>query len=123
MGYRSEVALVMPYGDWLELKYQARQILKDKENCPYETSIFEVVSEETKFENPEAHCDWVLVRWEQIKWYAISPDVSIVHDHVTNSRGPHEFIRVGEDAGDIESHSLDGWMEYLSTKTEIAFSI
>lgn len=118
MGYRSEVALVMPYGDWLELKFQARQILKDNDKCPYETSIFEDV-EETKFENQEAHCDWVLLRWDSVKWYTQYPDVALVQDHVDNCRGPHEFIRVGEDDDDIERHCSSQWMEFLSTRTEV----
>ena len=92
------------------LKFEGRKLLENNEDCKYEDSIFENIDVTIEFTNPADHNTmWIILRWERILWitlFADFADVTYVQDYVDHNRGPHEFIRIGEDPEDIEEHSL-----------------
>ena len=110
MGYRSEVKLAFYTSNESQIPFAAVKLWFD-ENYP-----------------KNEHCDvemgnnYVLVSYEQWKWYDGYPEIQAVYDAITkftetfnaneDSGAHYEMIRVGEEAADIDRNQSD-WCQWL----------
>lgn len=109
MGYYSDVALALPKDNWEELKSEIDALYPDEPNW----SECWVEERPTQFDP-----DWVVVLISYCKFYSCFPEVQVIRRYLDSGK-EHEFVRVGEEEGDIESQTTKDYFECLSTKTII----
>ena len=110
MGYRSQVAVVI-YGDSRDAEKYA--LLKTLMNTTFKEAY-------TEFDgNAEWHDNKHVLEFamEDVKWYDSYPDViqftTMLEDIVDLGGFNYEFLRVGEDDGDVERHTGGENAEYI----------
>lgn len=110
MGYRSDVKLVFYTSNDSTIPFSAVKFWFD-ENFP-----------KHDFGDVEVGQNYVLVSYEDVKWYDGYPEVQAVSDAIAlfcetfnanEDTGAHyEYVRVGEALNDIE-HDHSGWCQFL----------
>lgn len=110
MGYRSDVKLVFYTSNESKIPFAAVKLWFD-ENYP-----------KHDFCDVEVGNNYVLVSYEQVKWYDGYPEVQDTTDAIAkfvdtfdadDDTGAHyEMVRVGEDTADIE-HDHSEWCQWL----------
>ena len=116
MGYRSDVAVVI-YGDGRDAeKYE---LIKTLMNTAFKDVLIDFKSNAEWHDN--AHTNVLEFKLEDVKWYDNHPEVQrFMHmlDEIGDIEGlNYEFLRVGEDADDIESKSEGQYIEYILSVT------
>lgn len=107
MGYYSDVAIALKKSDWQKMQKQAET----------KTEVFGFPFADLWQEIQERKDGIVILRFNG-KWYPDFPEIQFVESFLEIVE--HEFIRVGEEAEDIETYNsfVDGRC-YFWTKTEI----
>ena len=134
MGYRSNVTIAFYTNDPSKLPFPALKLWFD-ENYPHATATTEWEAKITtgghgaKDEDPH---DYILIEYEDVKWYsgyehptkvqeAFDLFVETFDQGDLEQSAAYEFVRVGEEAADIEE-STSTWCGYrLGVKREIYF--
>ena len=120
MGYRSDVKLVFYTSNDSTIPFSAVKFWFD-ENFP-----------KHDFADVEVGQNYVLVSYEDVKWYDNYPEVRAVNKAIeqfcetfdaNEDTGAHyEMIRVGEELNDIE-RNYSSWSQYLlDVRREIVFN-
>ena len=114
MGYRSDVAVVI-YGDARDPEKYA--LIKTLMNTTFKEAY-------TEFDgNAEWHDDKHVLEFkmEDVKWYANYPYVKLfmamLEDIVDIEGFNYEFIRIGEDANDVDDQHGGECVEYILSVT------
>lgn len=107
MSYYSDVAIALKASDWQEMQKQA-------ENKP---EVFDYPIAEF-WEEIQERKDGIVVLRFRGKWYPCYPEIQFIKLFLKNIE--HEFIRVGDDAGDIETiTSFKDGSDFFCTQTNI----
>lgn len=113
MGYRSNVRVVTTLEGFEIMQEIAFEIAK-KEGVANDMVLFPAAGEDPDvlFSYYDAQEDYLCFGFNWVKWYDTCKDVSLFMEilEVANERGVDwQFIRVGEDFGDIENLSSDNF--------------
>lgn len=105
MGYRSEVAVAIPKKVYEENKIIAENFQKEHPD----SYKYELLLNPSKIINKEDSYFTVLY-WDYLKWYNEFEDVKTITDIIENldESEHYAFLRLGEDAGDIEEIYHEG---------------
>lgn len=110
MGYRSDVAITLYKKDFESLVKEA----VGKTN--YELDL---IKNATLYENNNADCNIITMVWNCVKWYDGYDDVDFIMSFIRSNDTQYHFIRIGEEAGDVEEESNDeDWILCESTYIE-----
>lgn len=105
MGYRSEVAVAIP-----KKVYEENRIIAEGFQKEHPDSYkYELLLNPSKIINKEDSYFTVLY-WDYLKWYREFEDVKTITDIIENldESEPYAFLRLGEEAGDIEEIYHEG---------------
>lgn len=114
MGYRSEVAIVIEeknYNEFMNLmKQYDKETFKDDDDRDDVETAAELFSEAELYRHvkgDDGKMDCFVLHWEDIKWYDTYRCVRFFNDVCIGTCADFnaDFIRVGEDAGDIVDNS------------------
>ena len=129
MGYRSEVR-VMTDTEGFEKMQEIIWKLNEKVNLSPDFVLFPATGQDPEevFDYYDAQGDYVCFGFEFIKWYDAYKEVALFMNtlKVANDNGINwQFIRVGEECGDIENESSDNFYNSdipgMGTRVEIVY--
>jgi hypothetical protein len=111
MGYRSEMAIVMTNKHYDEFMDLARKIEYDK----LKEQVLDILEDAEIVKSSDGY---TVMYWDSIKWYDYDSDISWIEEHVI---APYSKVRVGEESGDIEVHTMDNNYDTGEVDYEINF--
>lgn len=113
MGYRSDVAIALRREDWNRLRCEAVEnghFASQKEFDLFLPKIME-------------RNDCVVLYGTQIKWYDFAyDDIKFIANFLQDIE--HQFLRIGEEAGDVEeANTFENGEIFFMPNTTIAFGV